>query len=100
MCNQAKTDDVFETVKPAMLNDYFKTIMDGLSAKVFRTFNASITLDAELRKTEAEVTDAQRQKEGHVNALFNYYNIANKNVAELCNHQRATPPSHKERRAE
>eukprot|EP00962_Isochrysis_galbana_P017682 scaffold5083_cov39-Isochrysis_galbana.AAC.1 len=23
-----------------------------------------------------------------------YYNVANKNVAELCNHQRATPASH------
>ena len=33
-------------------------------------------------------------------ALFNYYNIANKNVAELCNHQRATPPSHKACRTE
>ena len=36
----------------------------------------------------------QRAAEGDVVALMAYYNIANKNVAELCNHQRATPASH------
>ena len=30
------------------MNDHFKTIMPGLSAKVFRTYNASITLEKEL----------------------------------------------------
>ena len=68
--------------------------MEGLSAKVFRTYNASITLDAELRKTEQMVSARQRAAEGDVVALMAYYNIANKNVAELCNHQRATPASH------
>ena len=28
------------------MNDYLKSLMDGLSAKVFRTYNASITLQA------------------------------------------------------
>ncbi|KAL3902531.1 MAG: hypothetical protein SGPRY_012032 [Prymnesium sp.] len=73
--------------------------MPGLSAKVFRTYNASITLCSELQKTsqmvrEHHVTAEQRKKEGDVNALYNFYQIANKNVAELCNHQKATPASH------
>lgn len=42
---------MFDKVEPTALNDYFKNFMEGLSAKVFRTYNASITLDAELRKT-------------------------------------------------
>ena len=33
-------------------------------------------------------------QDGDVNALYSFYNTANKNVAELCNHQRATPPAH------
>jgi len=40
------------------------------------------------------VTKKQRDQEGDVNALMAWYNVANKNVAELCNHQRATPASH------
>jgi len=87
-------DEVFDQVTPTELNVYFKSVMEGLSAKVFRTYNASFTLDRELQKTETQVTKQQREKEGDINALFNYYNIANKNVAELCNHQRATPASH------
>ena len=34
-----------------------------------------------------------KEKKGAEAALYEYYNIANKNVAELCNHQKAlTPP--------
>jgi DNA topoisomerase-1 len=86
--------ELFDLVAPEDLNEYFKSVMDGLSAKVFRTYNASITLCSELQKTSDMVTKQQREKEGDINALYNYYQIANKNVAELCNHQRATPASH------
>merc|ERR1719187_650874 len=43
---------MFEKVDPGMVNEYLKSLMPGLSAKVFRTYNASITLQQELRKTE------------------------------------------------
>ena len=33
--------------------------MEGLSAKVFRTYNASITLCSELQKTAEQVTKAK-----------------------------------------
>jgi len=77
-----------------VLNDYFHTIMDGLSAKVFRTYNASITLCSELAKTDAQVSQSMKDKKGAEAALYEYYNIANKNVAELCNHQKAASPAH------
>jgi len=86
--------ELFDLVQPAELNDYFKEVMQGLSAKVFRTYNASITLCKELQKTADMVTQGQRNKEGDIVALYNYYQIANKNVAELCNHQKATSTSH------
>ena len=52
--------------------------MEGLSAKVFRTYNASMTLQDQLNKLEVED-----------NVLANVlgYNRANRAVAILCNHQ-------------
>ena len=37
-------DDIFDNVNPGKLNDFLKNFMDDLSAKVFRTYNASVTL--------------------------------------------------------
>lgn len=85
-CKKKKqTDEVFESINPGMLNTHLKTFMDGLSAKVFRTYNASKTLQDELRKREglngwSGLTDAAKVAE---------YNGANREVAILCNHQRS-----------
>ena len=80
-----KTDEVFDAINPTMLNNHLKQFMDGLSAKVFRTYNASRTLQEELRKTEGNsswnrMTAAEKVVE---------YNSANREVAILCNHQRS-----------
>ena len=53
--------------------------MDGLTAKVFRTYNASMTLQDQLGK----LTDS----DDNVNAKVLSYNRANRAVAILCNHQ-------------
>ena len=42
------------------------------------------------------VTAAQRAREGDIIALCNYYTIANKQVAILCNHQKAASANHAE----
>ena len=89
MKNKPGEAQLFDKVEPSDLNEYFKSVMEGLSAKVFRTYNASITLCQELGKTDEMVTAAQRQRETEVVALCNYYTIANKQVAILCNHQKA-----------
>lgn len=60
--------------------------MPGLTAKVFRTYNASITLQNQLK----ELTNAKAS----VNEKFLSYNRANRQVAILCNHQRAVPKTH------
>lgn len=52
--------------------------MEGLSAKVFRTFNASMTLQDQLNKLTVE---------DNVAAKVLGYNRANRAVAILCNHQ-------------
>ena len=57
--------------------------MPGLSAKVFRTYNASNTLQQQL--------DELTEVDASVTAKFLQYNRANRAVAILCNHQRAAP---------
>lgn len=59
--------------------------MDGLSAKVFRTYNASKTLQEELAKAEASPAWARLPPAEKVTE----YNNANRQVAILCNHQRS-----------
>mmetsp|Transcript_1286 Transcript_1286/g.2201 ORF Transcript_1286/g.2201 Transcript_1286/m.2201 type:complete len:799 (-) Transcript_1286:106-2502(-) len=79
-----KSDDIFETLTPSVLNDHLKNLMPGLSAKVFRTYNASVTLQDELAKKEkVENWDSLTVTQKVTN-----YNDANRIVAILCNHQR------------
>ncbi len=49
--------DLFDRIKAQDLNEYLKNIMPDLSAKVFRTYNASITLEQELGKEEFKGSD-------------------------------------------
>ena len=59
--------------------------MPGLSAKVFRTFNASFKMSELLKKMEAKGTVADKVKR---------YNDANREVAILCNHKRTVGAGH------
>lgn len=57
--------------------------MEGLTAKVFRTYNASRTLQEQL--------ELLTNMDDPVAAKVLQYNRANRAVALLCNHQRAAP---------
>ncbi|KAL1362463.1 hypothetical protein HN51_010717 [Arachis hypogaea] len=78
-------DDLFDKLDTSKLNAHLKELMPGLTAKVFRTFNASITLDDMLNK---------ETKEGDVGEKILVYQHANKQVAIICNHQRSVSKSH------
>ncbi len=55
--------------------------MKGLTAKVFRTYNASITFQEQLdANTKDNMTDAEK---------LAAYHEANRMVAILCNHQKS-----------
>lgn len=43
-------DDIFDKIDTQILNDYLKELLEGLTAKVFRTYNASFTFQNELKK--------------------------------------------------
>lgn len=75
-------DLLFDRIDTTKLNEHLKSLMPGLSAKVFRTYNASITFQDELRKTPDTKTVAD---------LVLAYNRANRQAAILCNHQRSVP---------
>lgn len=83
MDNKSEGDDLFDRLNTATLNKYLNSLMDGLTAKVFRTYNASQTLQEQLN----ELTDGKFSLEEKVLA----YNRANRAVAILCNHQRSIP---------
>lgn len=85
-CKKKKpSDEVFGDINPTMLNNHLKQFMDGLSAKVFRTYNASKTLQSELRKHESSPT----WKNLSMPEKVIEYNNANREVAILCNHQKS-----------
>ncbi|CAJ1007933.1 Eukaryotic DNA topoisomerase I, DNA binding [Leishmania naiffi] len=74
--------DIFDQLNPTQLNDHLKSFMDGLSAKVFRTYNASITLDRWFKEKPVDSKWSIADK-------LAYFNKANTEVAILCNHQKA-----------
>ncbi|KAE8713703.1 DNA topoisomerase 1 [Hibiscus syriacus] len=82
---KSKTDDLFDELDTSKLNAHLKELMPGLTAKVFRTYNASITLDDMLNK---------ETKDGDVAEKVVIYQRANKEVAIICNHQRSISKSH------
>ncbi len=43
------SDDLFDQLDTSKLNAHLKELMPGLTAKVFRTYNASITFDEMVR---------------------------------------------------
>ncbi|KAL8271724.1 hypothetical protein Esti_004319 [Eimeria stiedai] len=68
-CKGKKPDeDVFDRINSASLNSHLKQLMPGLSAKMFRTYNASITLQQELQKLQPTLRlfkeELQQQQQG------------------------------------
>ena len=81
-CDKKKdNEEIFETLDPPTLNKHLTSLMKGLTAKVFRTFNASITLENELPTAESLEGMSIQDK-------VVQYNAANRQVAILCNHQK------------
>ncbi|KAJ2832663.1 DNA topoisomerase 1, partial [Coemansia erecta] len=78
--SKTSSDMLFDRLTTASLNKHLQTLMPGLTAKVFRTFNASFVFQQQLRSTPEDGTEAEK---------ILAYNRANREVAVLCNHQRS-----------
>lgn len=78
-------DEIFDRLTTTQLNKHLSNQMPGLTAKVFRTYNASWTFSQLLKKIE---------KKGTVPEMIKAYNEANRQVAIICNHKRTVGASH------
>jgi DNA topoisomerase-1 len=78
-------DDIFDRLTTSALNKHLNSYMPGLTAKVFRTYNASWTMATLLKDMKSTGSIAEKVKD---------YNDANRKVAILCNHKRTVTASH------
>ncbi|CBJ32924.1 conserved unknown protein [Ectocarpus siliculosus] len=84
-----QSEEVFDYLDPSILNLHLQSLMPGLTAKVFRTYNASDTLQQKLPGEAALAGLSVAEKVA-------LYNLANREVAILCNHQRTVSSAQKE----
>tara|TARA_B110000977_G_scaffold192530_1_gene266180 strand:- start:1420 stop:3342 length:1923 start_codon:yes stop_codon:yes gene_type:complete len=80
--------DIFDQIDPGKVNKHLQSLMPGLTIKVFRTYNASYTLNKLLKETTPV------DKNATVAAKKAAYDVANKEVAVLCNHQKGVSKAH------
>ncbi len=79
-------DDIFDRLNTSQLNKHLSSYMQGLTAKVFRTYNASYTMSKLLQDLPVtNLTLAEKVK---------LYNDCNRKVAILCNHKRTVGAAH------
>ena len=86
MMDKEPGDQLFDLVSPPDVNRYLQSFLKNLTAKVFRTFNASYLFQKELSKVSKKYdTYTESDK---INLLLDEFNKANAKVALLCNHQK------------
>jgi DNA topoisomerase-1 len=91
--NKDKNDNIFDLITTNDLNKYLQSLMDGLTAKVFRTYNASTLFYDELFSIKLKETMNENEK---MDFLLDKFNQANIKVASLCNHQKNVQKNFKE----
>ena len=84
--------ELFDLITSNTLNDYLNSFLKGLTAKVWRTYNASVLFQKELDKIKEEKI-AEIDPNEKLNFLISMFNQANTAVALLCNHQKAVNKS-------
>jgi DNA topoisomerase-1 len=70
--------------------------MEGLTAKVFRTYNASKLFQTELNEINSQIDKMGKDDSNKINLILDMYNKANVKVAVLCNHQKNVSKSFNE----
>ena len=79
-----ETDEIFGNPTSRDVNDYYKTVVNGLTAKVFRTFSASTVVSKYLNENGDIKKSSQMEKIYHAK-------LANLEAAIMCNHKRTIP---------
>lgn len=89
--NKDKYEQVFDKISSSDVNNYLQTFMKDLTAKVFRSYNASNLLQKEIDKIYRKFSNENPD----VKTLLDEFNKANLKVAKLLNHQKNIAKSHK-----
>ncbi|KAJ6446308.1 DNA topoisomerase I [Purpureocillium lavendulum] len=84
-------DDLFDRLNTSQLNKHLNSCMPGLTAKVFRTYNASFTMSELLKGLHKDP-----RSKGSVAEKVKLYNDCNRKVAILCNHKRTVGAGHEQ----
>lgn len=79
-----RDEEIFQGITSRSVNRYLGTILKGLTAKVFRTYLASATVTAYLKKNGRVGKKSAYQK-------IHAAKMANLEAAKLCNHKRTIP---------
>lgn len=88
-----KGDQVFDKINSNDINKYLQEFMKDLTAKVYRTYNASNLFQKELAKitkkytSDSDSNDTNIDKE-KIKAILDDFNKANVRVAQMMNHQK------------
>jgi DNA topoisomerase-1 len=89
-----KDDDLFDKIDSSFINKYLQSFMKNLTAKVFRTYNASNLFQKELNKISKKIHPGNEEtQENNINEILDMFNKANMKVALLCNHQKKVSKS-------
>ena len=86
--NKKNKEELFDLIVSSSLNEYLNSFLEGLTAKVWRTYNASMLFQKELDKIKEDKI-AEIDPDERLNFLISMFNQANTSVALLCNHQKA-----------
>jgi DNA topoisomerase I len=82
-----KKELLFDKINSNVLNEYLNSFLKGLTAKVWRTYNASFLFQKELDKIRPEKIEKLPESE-RLNFIISLFQQANAAVALLCNHQK------------
>jgi DNA topoisomerase-1 len=82
-----KNENIFDKINTSLLNEYLKTMDENLTAKVFRTYNASKLFQEEINEINDKINKI-KDNDNKLNLILDLYNKANLKVALLCNHQK------------
>ncbi len=82
---------IFPEISSSDVNAYLSEILDGLTAKVFRTHHATQAVRESLIASEVEADDPEYKK-------WHAASMANLQAAVLCNHYKTAPANWRERR--
>lgn len=92
--NKSPQDKLFDLITTNDVNKYLQTFMKGLTAKVFRTFNASYLFSQELNKINKKYENYSGPDK--IKLLLEEFNNANFKVAKQMNHQKKISKSYTE----